>query len=207
MFIVFALIGALSLIQEPPIGTPDRPDGALADHQAAMGYVRAGAWSAFAGIDPQVTVSSRHDMLLRGATISFHRIFVEGADGRRQPHWFARRRSAHWVDVQTRWADGRACPAMGHALVLIEEIEAPTLRLANVPFGALPLPGDDAERDIILDDWTYGLRGTAVWGNTGAHATLEHSGGSTSPLASVVIAVDELLAECWFTQSPLPEQR
>ncbi len=198
------LVTAMLIImaQEPLVGTNDQPDGRLDTDDDAEQYVRSGT-SAQLGIhSAQVSVSRSHEMLFQHSTVSFHIAWLAGEAGRRTPTWFARRRTAKWRDITTEYADGRTCSGIGHALTLAAELTPPILSLRGIPINRSERPSDTAERDIVLDDWTFTLTADGVWPTTGAYAEFSTSGGSISPLAALYASVDSLLDPCWSRGMP-----
>ena len=176
----------------------DQPDAGLSRVEDAEAYVAAGASASLAGASPFASVLiSRNNR--SPSVMSFHRVQVKRASERFDYVWMARMRTADFLAVTTRYADGRSCPAVDQALVSMEQIERPVLDFPGIPAAVeAPVPVDS----ITLDDYTFSLNARGTFPLSRTHAELTMSGDSASPIGAWARMAEAALMPCWTSDRP-----
>lgn len=178
---------------------PDRADTGLSRVEDAEAYVVAGASASLSGASPFASVLINRNG--RSPTvISFHRVQVRRVNERFDYVWMARMRTADFLAVTTRYADGRICPSIDQALVTLEQIERPVLDFPGVP---VAIDAPTAVDSITMDDYTFSLSARGVFPLSRAYAELTMSGDSASPVGAWARMAEAALTPCWTREAPV----
>ena len=177
---------------------PDMPDTSLSRVEDAEAYALAGGSASLAGASPFASVRITRNERAPNV-ISFHRVQVRKDNERFDYVWMARKRTADFLAVTTRYADGRDCPAIDQSLVMLEQIERPELDFPGVPAAIeSPIPVDS----ITLDDYTFTLTARGAFPLSRSYAELTMSGDSASPVGAWARMVEAALMPCWDIVPP-----
>lgn len=180
---------------------PTAADRTLESSDAGRAFVFDGQTASLGGHFPGPVLLAVDDNRLEYVSVSFHSVWlVVGEAGARRPVWFARLRRSRGPGVSERFADSRRCPMIVDALILAEQIEAPTLDFVGIPEGALP--GDDEGPDIRMDDVTYTLSASGAFARNNAYAKYSASGDGGSPVGAWGRVVLASLSHCWSRSAP-----
>ncbi|MDQ3125137.1 MAG: hypothetical protein M3Q74_05970 [Pseudomonadota bacterium] len=203
------IVVGIALLGSPLSGSPqeagseslrlDRADTEPSRVEDAEAYVVAGASASLAGASPFASILISRNS--RSPTIiSFHRVQVRRANERFDYVWMARMRTAVFLAVTTRYADGRNCPAIDQALITLEQIERPVLDFPGVPVAIeAPLQVDS----ITMDDYTFSLNARGTFPLSRSYAELTMSGDSASPVGAWARMVEAALTPCWTAGAPV----
>ncbi len=138
-------------------------------------------------------VASR-TLLAKSEAVTINAGLLERGGGR---VWFRGQFSRQWQDVpRQRWTTGEACPA---ALSTLRE-----LHRMEMPRPLLPLPGNDANGEIVLDGRVYTLAVSSGIVERQSTGELRFSTNVNTPLARWSERLIAELQPCW--QSSLPPE-
>lgn len=201
--LVFSLILSVAPQEEPyprvRLAPLLPPMTAHPDWDAPRAFAQRGGEDSLSVTPPQIEMTAGEDMSRAYVSLAFNWIWLTDERGRR-PVWFARLRAVTATHSTEQFADSRRCPAVEATLARIRTLPLITPRVPDLP----PTSGGVETPDFawLMHDNGYRIRMRGMFAGAAYSDGLVVSGGSTSPIAPVVVQSLEQLKDCWSEAPP-----
>ncbi len=168
--------------------------------EESRAFIQSGGNDALGWTPPIVDMLAGEDLSRTSVSLAFGWTWLTDDQGR-HPVWFARLRAMNGQKTIERFADSRRCPAIEESVEQIRRLPPISPRVPTLPPVSGPVNLTDMSGGYMHDNG-YRIRMRGLFDGAAYSDRLEVSGGSSSPIAPVVVESLERLKPCWSDTPP-----